>query len=99
MIRDFGNKAASELFHKGNCKGLPRQHWMRAIHLLDVMEAVESLEDLKSEGFPPSLRLHPLIGERKGEWAIDIHKTSGWRITFHFEDNEFVAVKVENYHQ
>lgn len=98
MIRDFGNKLASDLYHKGNCKGLPRQYWLRAIHLLEVMDAVESFEELKRLGVPPSIRLHPLVGQRKGEWAIDIHKTSGWRITFRFERNEFKDVKVENYH-
>ena len=98
MIRDFGNKVASDLFHKGNCKALPRQFWKRAVHLLEVMEVVESLEELKKQGFPPSVRLHQLKRERKGNWAIDIHKTSGWRITFRFEKNEFVNVKIEDYH-
>lgn len=98
MIKDFGNKLASDLYHKGSCKGLPRQHWKRAIHLLEVMEAVESFEELRRMGFPPSIRLHPLIGNRKGEWAIDIHKVSGWRITFRFEQSEFIAVKIEDYH-
>lgn len=98
MIKDFGNKVASDLFHRGHSKGLPRQYWKRAIHLLDIMEAVESFDDLKKKGFPPSIRLHPLTQDRKGDWAIDIHKTSGWRITFKFADNEFVNVKIENYH-
>jgi plasmid maintenance system killer protein len=62
------------------------------------MDAVESFDELKRLGFPPSIRLHPLSGVRKGEWAIDIHKTSGWRITFRFEKNEFIRVKVEDYH-
>ena len=98
MIRDFSNKTASDLYHRGSCKGLPRQYWQRAIHLLEVMEAVESFEELKEKGFPPSVRLHPLVGKRKGQWAIDIHKTSGWRITFRFEKSEFFEVKVEDYH-
>ena len=98
MVRDFGNKAAADLFHKGSSKSLPRQFWRRAIFLLDLMEAVNSLEVLKSKGFPPGLRLHPLKGDRKGEYAIDINKVSGWRITFRFEKKEFFDVKVENYH-
>lgn len=98
MIRDFGNKTASELYHKGSCKGIPRQHWQRAIHLLDVIDAVDSFDELKVKGFPPSVRLHPLTGNRKGKWAIDIHKVSGWRITFRFENNEFTDVKIEDYH-
>lgn len=98
MIKDFGNKIASELYHKGSSKALPRQYWLRAIHLLEIMDAVESLDELKQKGFPPSIRLHPLTGNRKGEWAIDIHKTSGWRIVFQFEKNEFISVKIEDYH-
>jgi len=98
MIKDFANKIAADLYHKGTCRGLPRQYWKRAIHLLEVMDAVESFVELKTKGFPPSVRLHPLSGARKGEWAIDIHKTSGWRITFRFEKNEFSDVKIEDYH-
>ena len=98
MIRDFGNKTAADLFHKGNCKRLPRVFWKRAIYLLDILEAVSTLEDLQVKGFPPSLRLHKLKGEMKGRFAIDIHKKEGWRITFVFESSEFVDVKVEDYH-
>ena len=56
------------------------------------------MEELKIEGFPPSVRLHPLKGSRKGQYAIDINKISGWRITFKFENNTFCEVKIEDYH-
>lgn len=98
MIKNFGNKLAADLFHKGRSKSVPQVHWQRAIDLLDIMEAVDSLDDLKAKGFPPSLRLHRLKGRRKDEFAIDIHKTDGWRITFKFKENEFIEVKVEDYH-
>ncbi len=62
------------------------------------MEAVDSIEELKIKAFPPSIRLHPLKGSRKGEFAIDIHKTDGWRLTFTFKGSEFSMVSVENYH-
>jgi plasmid maintenance system killer protein len=67
--------------------------------LLDIMDNVESLEDLQVEAFPPDLRLHGLKGEKKGRYAIDIHKTQEWRITFEFSDNKFHRVVVENYHK
>ena len=98
MISDFGNKLAADLYHRGKSKSLPRKHWQRAIDLLDIMEAVDSLTELSSKGFPPNLRLHPLKGNRAGEYAIDIHKLDGWRITFRFEANEFADVKIEDYH-
>lgn len=98
MIKDFGNKAASDLYHTGSCKALPRNYWKRVIDLLDVMDAVESFEELTEKGFPPRLRLHRISGLRKGEWAIEIHKTGGWRITFRFKKCEFTQVKVEDDH-
>ncbi|MFK8137068.1 MAG: type II toxin-antitoxin system RelE/ParE family toxin [Bdellovibrionales bacterium] len=98
MIDSFANKIASELFHLGRSKRLPREHWGRAILLLDLMEAVDSLQDLMVEGFPPNLRLHKLKGIRKGEWAIDINKLSGWRIVFEYKNKMFINVKIENYH-
>jgi plasmid maintenance system killer protein len=62
------------------------------------MHAVELFEELNEKGFPPSLRLHRHSGPRRAEWAIDVHKTGGWRITFLFEKGEFTQVKVEDYH-
>jgi plasmid maintenance system killer protein len=62
------------------------------------MDAISSLDELKVKGFPPSLRLHKLKGSRKDEFAIDINKLSGWRITFKFRNNDFYDVKVEDYH-
>ncbi len=98
MIKSFGNKVAFDIFHKGRSRSLPQRLWQRATDLLDVMEAVDNLEDLQRNSFPPSIRLHMLKGTRRGDWAIDIHKTEGWRITFKLELNHFVDVKIEDYH-
>ena len=98
MIKEFGNRVAYDLFHEGGTKKLPEKLWLRAIHLLDIMDAVSSVNELEFKGFPPSLRLHKLKGNRKNEFAIDINKISGWRITFKFQDGDFYDVKIENYH-
>ena len=99
MIVSFGNKVAFDLFHKGSCKKLSRSLWQRAIYLMDLLDAVETLDDLKAKGFPPSIRLHRLKGDRAEEFAIDIHKLSGWRITFIFFNGNFKEVKIEDYHK
>ncbi len=98
MIKNFGNKIASDLFHRGKSKTLPRSLWQRASDLLDIMEAVDSLKDLEKKAFPPSIRLHKLVGNRKSEFAIDINKLSGWRITFQHKNSEFMDVRIEDYH-
>lgn len=86
------------MFHRGKSKKLPVELWQRATYLLDVMDAVTSLDELQKKGFPPSLRLHKLKGDHKDEFAIDINKLSGWRITFLFKESDFYDVKIENYH-
>ena len=98
MIKEFGNKVAFDLFHYGYTNKLPNDISKRAIYLLDIMDAISSLDELKVKGFPPSLRLHKLKGSRKDEFAIDINKLNGWRITFKFRNNDFYDVKVEDYH-
>ena len=99
MIDSYGNAEAKRIFEDGECKKLPQDLLKRAILLLDIMENVESLDDLKVKGFPPDLRLHKLKGEHKDRFAIDINKVRGWRITFKFVDNIFKSVSVENYHK
>lgn len=98
VIKEFGNKIAFDLFHIGKTKKLPVELWQRAIFLLDIMDAVTSFDELQKKGFSPSIRLHKLKGNRKNEFAIDINKISGWRITFIFKDIDFFDVKIENYH-
>lgn len=98
MIREFGNRVASDLFHNGKTKKLPVELRQRTIYLLDIIDAVTSLDELQRKGFPPSLRLHKLKGARKNHFAIDINKLSGWRITFEYTKNDFYDLKIEDYH-
>ncbi len=99
MIESYGNIEAKKVFEDGKVKKLPAHLLKRAIHLLDIMENVESLQDLKIKSFPPNIRLHPLKAEMKGRYAIDINKIDGWRITFEFINNQFARVAIENYHK
>ena len=98
MVESYGNSEAQKIFEEGKPKKMPSHLLKRTTHLLDIMDNVESLSDLKIKGFPPNIRLHKLRGEFKHKWAIDIDKVSGWRITFEFKENAFHLVCVENYH-
>jgi plasmid maintenance system killer protein len=99
VIESYGNAEAQRVFEDGKAKKLPVELLKRAIQLLDIMDNVDSLKDLRSKAFPRDVRLHPLKGEMKGRNAIDIHKIAGWRITFEFDDNKFKRVVIENYHK
>ena len=99
MIESYGNSEAKNIFEDGKPKKLPTGLLRRSLHLLDIMDNIESLKELKVKSFPPSIRLHALKGEMKGRYAIDIDKIEGWRITFEYKKNKFQRVMVENYHK
>jgi len=44
----------------------------------------------------PGFRLHPLKGERKGQWAVSI--TGNLRIVFEFEREDAINVDLVDYH-
>ena len=67
--------------------------------LLEIMNASSKLENLKLMGSPPDVRLHKLSGDRRGLWSVTIHKVSGWRIVFGFENREFLNVEIVDYHR
>lgn len=91
-------KDAERIWVQGSAKKLPTAYWVRAKALLQIMHATDSLDDLRIKGEPPSLRLHKLKGDLSGFYAIDIDKTSGWRITFKFSKGHFIDVGIEDYH-
>lgn len=99
MIDSYGNAEAQRIFEDEKVKKLPAKLLKRALLLMDIMDNIDSLSDLKIKAFPPDIRLHSLKGSMKGRYAIDISKADGWRITFEFSDNKFVRMAVENYHK
>ena len=44
----------------------------------------------------PGFRLHPLKGDRTGEWSVRV--SSNWRVVFRFENDEVVDVDLIDYH-
>jgi proteic killer suppression protein len=60
---------------------------------LNAIDAAIRLEDLR---LPPSNRLEPLRGERKGQWSIRINDQ--WRICFVWIENNAEQVEIVDYH-
>ena len=97
-IRSLKGKIANDIWKTRTSKKLPRELWKRARFLMEIMNASSRIENLKIHGRPPDVRLHRLSGDRKGQWSVTIHKTSGWRIAFFFDKGEFTDVEVVDYH-
>ncbi len=44
----------------------------------------------------PGLRLHPLRGERRGQWAVSV--SGNWRVVFEFDGPDATEVDLVDYH-
>ena len=44
----------------------------------------------------PGFRLHPLKGNRAGQWSVRV--SGNWRVVFRFEAGEVVDVDLVDYH-
>ena len=96
MIVSFADKATSDLFHgisSRKARKLPNQIHELALYKLDVINAAQNLDDLKS---PPGNRLEPLRGDLKGFHSIRINNQ--WRIAFRWEANAAHDVQIVDYH-
>ena len=96
MIVSFGDRASSDLYHgisSARVRRLPTQIRESAIYKLDILNAAQTLEDLRS---PPGNRLEILRGDYHGLHSIRIN--SQWRIIFRWHASNAHDVKVIDYH-
>lgn len=93
MIKTFADKHTYELYRTGKCKKFPPDIYSRAARKLEYINLAERLEDLM---VPRGNRLHPLFGDREGQYAICINDQ--WRICFCFKDADAYDVQVCDYH-
>jgi proteic killer suppression protein len=59
---------------------------------LVALDTATVIDDIDLPGF----RLHPLKGNMKGLWSIDVNKN--WRITFEFKAGDVYVVNYQDYH-
>ena len=96
MITSFGDKGTSDLFHgisSRRARNLPSQIHKLTLYKLDVLNAAQVLDDLRS---PPGNRLELLKGELKSFYSIRIN--SQWRIIFRWAEGSATDVQIADYH-
>jgi proteic killer suppression protein len=97
MIISIQGKVAKEIWTSNQSKTLPRDFWIRAKALLTITHATSTLDDLRIQDEPSSIRLHKLRGDRRHYWSGTIKLP--WCITFKLKNGEFSEVMIENYHR
>jgi len=96
MITSFGDQGTSDLFHgksSRRARKIPDQIHELALYKLDVLNAAQVLDDLRS---PPGNRLEPLKGELKSFHSIRIN--SQWPIIFRWAEGSATNVRILDYH-
>jgi proteic killer suppression protein len=92
VIRSWGNSATRRLFETGRSRirGLDAEEALELLAILHAAERLNHISPLRSVG------LHPLKGDRKGQWAITVN--GPWRICFRFKDGHAYEVEIVDYH-
>ena len=93
MIKSFKQSWLEEFCNTGKHRRVPDHLKHRLIRKLDMLNCAKELRDLSS---PPSNNLHPLYGDRQGEWAISVN--GPWRLCFKFETGDVFDVELTQYH-
>lgn len=92
VIRSFRNKALRRLFEKDDPSKLSVPNVERVRAVLQRLDDVASPADMDVPGW----RFHPLKGRMRGRFAVNA--SGNWRITFGWENGEFIDVDLEDYH-
>ncbi len=92
MILTFRHKGLERLFSTGDARGISTQHaeWIRV--LLTTLNASTNPAEMNL----PGMRLHPLKGKRKGQWAVSV--SGNWRLVFEFDGENVTNVDLVDYH-
>lgn len=93
MIRSFASKEAQRIWNGERSRKLPHDIQARARDKLVLLDAAETIEDLRN---PPSNRLHDLKDDRAGQHSISINMQ--WRICFVWKDGDAYDVEITDYH-
>ncbi|HLE25126.1 MAG TPA: type II toxin-antitoxin system RelE/ParE family toxin [Thermodesulfobacteriota bacterium] len=93
MIREFADSDTEKLYRGQRPRKLPTQMLRPALRKLLILDAAESLVDLR---IPPGNRLEKLKGDREGQYSIRINDR--WRICFRWRGGDAYAVEITDYH-
>ncbi len=93
MIRSFRDKDTEKVFLHERIRKLNRELQRIAQRKLLMLDAAESLADLR---FPPGNRLEKLTADRAGQYSIRINDQ--WRVCFWWREGDAYDVEIVDYH-
>lgn len=91
-ITGFRHKGLRRFFETGSMAGIQPKHAARLRLILGRLNVAVEPRDMAL----PGLELHPLRGDRSGQWAVKV--SGNWRVTFTFRDRDANEVDYVDYH-
>jgi len=92
MIRRFRHKGLERLFLSGDTSGVSAEHVARLRRILALLNSSKTPGDMAL----PGVRLHPLRGSRRGQWAVSV--SGNLRLVFEFTGEDATDVDLVDYH-
>lgn len=93
MIQGIKDSETRKVFERDRLRKLPADIQRVALRKLVMLDAAESLQDLR---VPPGNRLEALTGDRQGQHSIRINDQ--WRICFVWTASGPDSVEIVDYH-
>lgn len=93
MIVSFADRDTKRLFRRESVEKLSAAIDRAALRKLLIMDAAESLDDLR---VPPGNRLEKLRGNRAGQYSI--RTIDQWRNCFRWESGNALDAEIVDYH-
>ena len=93
MIRSFRDRETEQVFRREGTRKLPPDVQRMAQRKLVILDAAESLQDLR---VPPGNRLEKLSRDRAGQHSVRINDQ--WRVCFRWTDGDAHDVEIVDYH-
>lgn len=92
MIASFASKVLRQAFEDDDQRGLPQGKADKINRILARLNEITQPSQMNLPGFD----LHPLKGNRSGQWAVKV--SGNWRIVFRFEAGNVRGVELVDYH-
>lgn len=92
MIASFASKVLRQAFEDDDQRGLPQGKADKINRILARLNEITQPGQMNLPGFD----LHPLKGNRSGQWAVKV--SGNWRIVFRFEAGNVRGVELVDYH-
>ena len=92
MIKTFRHKGLQAFFETGGKAGIQPDSAPRLRRQLTRLDLAKGAADMNLPGW----KLHPLVGDLRGHYAVMV--TGNWRMTFAFDGENAILVDYQDYH-